>query len=266
MLKVLSLGAGVQSSTLALMFARGALPGTPDCAIFADTGAEPGGVYSWLSWLETQLPFPIYRVMHREGLRVALDRALAGGRFASVPFYTEADTKRGVGMLRRQCTSEYKVQPITKKLRELLGLKFRQRAPKTIAVIEYIGISLDEAHRMKPSRECWIEHRWPLIDAGMSRADCLAWLAEAGFPTPPKSACALCPYHDDTQWLDLKEREPAAWQEALEVDRLIRNGLPGTKQRLFLHESLKPLAEVALTRNVDPGRKFGNECEGMCGV
>ena len=40
-LRVLSLGAGVQSTTLALMAAHGEIGPMPDCAIFADTGWEP---------------------------------------------------------------------------------------------------------------------------------------------------------------------------------------------------------------------------------
>ena len=38
---IISLGAGVQSSTMALMAAHGEIGPMPDCAIFADTGAEP---------------------------------------------------------------------------------------------------------------------------------------------------------------------------------------------------------------------------------
>lgn len=48
-LRVLSLGAGVQSTTLALMAAHGAVGPTPDCAVFADTGCEPRAVYRHLS-------------------------------------------------------------------------------------------------------------------------------------------------------------------------------------------------------------------------
>ena len=59
---IISLGAGVQSSTMALMAAKGEITPMPDCAIFADTGWEPVRVYEWLDWLETQLPFPLYRV------------------------------------------------------------------------------------------------------------------------------------------------------------------------------------------------------------
>ncbi len=60
-LVVISLGAGVQSSTMALMAANGELP-KPDCAIFADTGYEPKAVYRYLEFLKKVLPYPIYNV------------------------------------------------------------------------------------------------------------------------------------------------------------------------------------------------------------
>ena len=72
MLNIISLGAGVQSSTMALMAAHGEITPMPDCAIFADTGAEPRKVYEWLDWLEKKLPYPVYRVMHKTGLRTAV--------------------------------------------------------------------------------------------------------------------------------------------------------------------------------------------------
>ena len=59
---ILSLGAGVQSSTLALMAAKGEVGPMPMAAIFSDTQAEPKEVYDWLDWLEKQLPYPVYRV------------------------------------------------------------------------------------------------------------------------------------------------------------------------------------------------------------
>ena len=51
MLKILSLGAGVQSTTLLLMSCKGELPKL-DCAIFADTGWEPKAVYEHFDWLK----------------------------------------------------------------------------------------------------------------------------------------------------------------------------------------------------------------------
>jgi 3'-phosphoadenosine 5'-phosphosulfate sulfotransferase (PAPS reductase)/FAD synthetase len=59
---IISLGAGVQSSTMALMAKHGEITPMPEFAIFADTQSEPSSVYRWLDWLGQQLPFPIIRV------------------------------------------------------------------------------------------------------------------------------------------------------------------------------------------------------------
>jgi hypothetical protein len=100
MLRILSLGAGVQSTTLALMVARGEIEPMLDCAIFADTQSEPASVYKHLDWLETQLPFPVYRVT-AGSLRAEIFGAMRGENRmdARPPFFTRAG-----GMLRRQCT------------------------------------------------------------------------------------------------------------------------------------------------------------------
>jgi len=268
MLNIISLGAGVQSSTMALMATHGEITPMPDAAIFADTGAEPKRVYAWLKWLEKQLPFPVYRVMHKQGL-LANIMSTGRGRFVSVPFFT--DSHNG-GMTRRQCTREFKVQPIEKKLRELMGLKPRQRAPNGIAVIQWIGISLDEAHRIKPNRNAWAESIWPLIDLRMTRADCLKWMRQHKYPEPAKSSCTFCPYHDDGLWRDMKKNDPKSFAQAVAVDKHIRSGAAsvarGMVGDLYLHRSLKPLAEIDLRTAEDAGQQsmFGNECEGMCGV
>lgn len=266
MIRVLSLGAGVQSSTLALMIAAGEVP-MVDAAIFADTGAEPRKVYDWLDWLETQLPFPVHRVMHKDGLLAALNDRTSGTRIANPPFYTSAGGGRE-GSLRRQCTREFKADPITRKLRELCGLKKGERAGEGIRSTQYIGISWDEAHRMKPSREAWIKHEWPLVERRMTRQHCLKWMADRGYPLPSKSSCTFCPYHDDALWRDMKRDDPTSWAQAVEVDTLIRDGVRGTSHQLYLHRSLKPLADIDFRNAADFGQidAFGNECEGMCGV
>ncbi len=260
---ILSLGAGVQSSTMALMSKHGEIE-APDCAIFADTGCEPQGVYAWIDFLKKILPFPVVCVQKGKGLKNALIDSFTQKRFASVPFFTESP--KGVGKLRRQCTREYKIEPITKKIRGLLGLKPGERSKTTIT--QYIGISTDEAARMKPARERWINTDWPLIDMDMSRNDCINWLQKANYPIPGKSSCTFCPYHNDLLWRDMKLYDPDSWSEAVHIDRLIRNGIRGTKQKLYLHRSLKPLEEVDFRTLEDMGQLnfFTEECEGICGI
>jgi hypothetical protein len=252
---------------MALMAAHGEITPMPDCAIFADTGAEPKSVYTWLNWLEKQLPFPVHRVMQKAGLRQMIIDSIAGQRFAGPPFFTESDGSSG-GMLRRQCTREFKIEPIKQKIRGLLGVGRGERAGKDVRVTQWIGISTDEIQRMKPSPDAWIKNRHPLIELEMSRDGCLKWMAVKGYPMPSKSACTFCPYHDDALWRDMKANDPHSFSDAVEIDEMIRGGVRGTKKKLYLHRSLTPLAQVDFRTAEDAGQlsMFNNECEGMCGV
>lgn len=251
---------------MAMMFEDGWLRPKPDYAIFANTHQEPVHVYQTLEWLRRRLSFPII-IVSKGDLGKDMAASVQGGRFAGIPFYTESAGKRE-GMLRRQCTREYKVEPITKKVRELVGLKKGERAPKRVLAVQYVGISLDEAVRMKPNRQHWIEHRWPLVDAGMRRLDCATWMSARGYPVPKKSACVFCPYHDDARWAEMKREEPQSWHEAVAMDKLARNGVRGTTAKLYLHQSLRPLEEIDFSTPEEMGQQvlWGDECEGMCGV
>lgn len=255
---VLSLGAGVQSTTMALMASRGDLP-MPDCAIFADTGWEPKAVYTHLDWLTKQLQFPVHRV-ERGNIRDDLLRC-AEGHWADVPAFVK-NPDGTIGLINRQCTKQYKLRPIRQKVRELLGIE-RKRSPDRSVVDQWIGISLDEAIRMKPSLEAWQTNVFPLIDRRMSRRDCLRWLADRQYPVPPKSACIGCPYHSNDQWRALP---PAEFAEAVEIDRAIRHSR--SKGELYLHRQCVPLDQVDFSTDEDRGQlnMFLNECEGMCGV
>jgi hypothetical protein len=269
---IISLGAGVQSSTMALMAAHGLIDPMPDCAIFADTGWEPKKVYEWLDWLETKLPFPVYRVS-AGSLRDNLVTNTTGQRFAAVPWFMPGSDGREV-MGRRQCTSEYKIQPIRKKVRELLGLKKGERGGKNVRVVQWIGISTDEIQRMKESQDKYIKHRWPLIEMRMNRNDCLKWMERTQYPKPAKSSCIGCPYHSNSQWRDLRDNSPDEWADAVEVDRIIRNGTPQQQSKStplnkqqFMHRDLRPLDQVDLSTPEERGQySFLDECEGMCGV
>jgi len=263
-LNIISLGAGVQSSTMALMAAHGEIKPMPGCAIFADTQWEPKSVYEWLDWLEKQLPFPVYRVSIGN-IRddIINNKTTTGQRFTSVPFFMDG------GMGGRQCTSEYKILPVNRKMRELLGYEPRQRIPGN-SIYKWIGISMDEAPRMKPSRNKWCVHTWPLVDLGMARQDCLNWMKDKGYPEPSKSSCIGCPYHNDLMWREMKLNDPDSFNDAVYVDKKIRDGgtYGGMDKEQYMHRSLLPLDQVDFRNAKDFGQidAFGEECDGMCGV
>lgn len=279
--RALSLGAGVQSTVLALLLARNDKRLSelgyeqPNVAVFADTGWEPEYVYRHLDWLEAELTYPLVRVS-AGNLRENLPRArtAAGYRFVDVPLFTvDSDGKKG--MLRRQCTNHYKVAPITKHVRKLAGGMPRRPFPKDRRVEMLIGISADEVLRMKPSREPWIDHRWPLVDLEMSREDCLEWFGvEYPGQDLPRSACVICPYRSDEHWIELKTSDPSSFQEAVDFDRWLRrsrrNPIRRTiESRPYLHVSRRPLDTVIselAESGPNSGERFDEECEGMCGV
>ena len=94
-------------------------------------------------------------------------------RFASVPFWVMGEDDREAPG-RRQCTREYKIDVVKRDVREVLGLKKGQRAQGKYVVEGWVGISLDEASRAKPSRYPWIVNRWPLLyDIPMRRNQCI---------------------------------------------------------------------------------------------
>lgn len=271
-MNIISLGAGVQSSTMALMAAHGEITPMPDAAIFADTQAEPKAVYEWLDWLEKQLPFPVYRVtkgnLWTESIRPRVSKKNGKTYFKFyAPTYTLMPNG-DKGMLPRKCTTDFKLVPIYQFLRKYAQVP---RGCKTVMVRSWIGISTDEASRMKPSKEPWAENVFPLIEHGISRRDCLIWMSAKGYPTPGKSACIFCPYHNDAMWQDMKANQPQEFAKAVQFERDLEvktTALVHLKSKEFLHSSRVPLDQVDFSTDEDRGQLnlFNNECEGMCGV
>jgi hypothetical protein len=280
-LRILSLGAGVQSTTLLLMALYGEFPDRPDCAIFADTGWEPKAVYAHLDWLEARARaggICIHRVT-AGNLRQDLLDAVSGKRprVANPPFYVrnrdeagEYETPDKGGMLWRSCTTEYKVQPIRRKIRALaVEAHGSARLPGGF-VEQWFGISADEWRRMRTSDVGYIVNRYPLVERRLTRQDCVAWLGRHGYKVPPKSACLGCPYHSEATWRAIKQSSPGEWEETVAFDHAIRRGLPGVKGEAFVHRSLVPLDLVDLRTEGDRGQPhlpgFEDECSGHCGV
>lgn len=266
MKRILSLGAGVQSTTIALMAECGEIAPI-DCAIFADTQSEPSAVYRHLAWIRKNVSFPVYQIS-KGSLRQEILDASAGvrGAWGRPPLFL-INPDGSDGMTRRQCTGDYKIVPIQKEVRKLLGIKPRSHGPKHVAVTKIIGISLDEAHRMKDAEFRWIRHEYPLVDLRMTRAACLDWLAQRGYPKPPKSACTFCPYHSDAMWADMKLNDPESFADAVAIDEALRSGSHFMlKGQPFIHRKRIPLALVDFSHIEQQPNMFGNECEGVCGV
>ena len=263
--RVLSLGAGVQSTTLLLLAAEGRIEPF-DAAIFADTGWEPRAVYDHLDRLERDVAGPAGIPIERVSYGNLRDDSLSPDHTVVLPLFVQQDDG-STALLTRQCTQNYKILPIYRHVRRLLGASEThslctscqgsgrrrapwQRAPHTgpgecsvcrgrgqrtrvgpvrpeAGWVEMaIGFSTDEIIRVAPSRRKYVENRFPLLELGWSRHDALAYLAARGFADTPRSACIACPYHSEAEWTHLRESSPAEWQEAIAFDSAVRDA-PG---------------------------------------
>ncbi|MFD9793356.1 hypothetical protein ACFWXK_20685 [Streptomyces sp. NPDC059070] len=224
-----------------------------DYAVFADTGWEPKAVYQHLDRLEKEIAkpagIPILRVSSGNIRNDALDPS---HRFASMPLYIlNRDGKQG--MTRRQCTGEYKIKPIKKKIRELLGYPHPVRVPKGVFVEQWVGISVDEFHRAKDSGVQYMRNLHPLIEMNWSRSDCVRYLTSLGLADTPKSSCLGCTYHGNAQWRSIRDSSPEEWADVVAFDAAIRAGNARANAtgnpllgQAFLHRSRVPLSEAPI--------------------
>lgn len=247
---IISLGAGVQSSTMALMAAHGEITPMPQFAVFADTGDESAETISWVEEMDRLLPFPVY-IAHRS----VLSEHLFEWGHSQIPAFRPGEIGK------RQCTKHWKIVPIQKRIRELTNTTRKRLGDG--AFVLWIGISTDEISRCKDSRVGWIQHRWPLIDARMSRRDCVGWMKSHGYNEPPKSACVYCPYQSHRQWRERKDKGGPEWEKVVRVSRQLE------ARGEYLTQSCEPIDLVDFSTDIERGQgelAFNNECEGMCGV
>lgn len=215
---VVSLGGGVQSTVIV---ARGIKEGWNIAAVvFADTGEEQDHTWAVVRHLES--------MCQEAGIPFAIVQGHDGQPL--VDWYKDLEAIPYV--TKRSCTDHFKIRPVRAWLTEN---GFR---PCTVA----LGITTDEAHRARDSDREWCPNAYPLLDLGMSRADCKAWLDEH-WDGPPvkKSGCKGCPMHGRKGYAALLRDDPAEFArwEAMEANG--RNY--GTKK----HHTLLPAGPTLAT-------------------
>lgn len=277
-LRVLSLGAGVQSSTVLFkMLDQEIKPA--DIAIFADTGNEPKEVYVWLDYLKDlmkdKMDFYVVRNEENTG-HIIDDYKSANGRHSLIPLHIKrADGTTSINM--RTCTAEYKIKPLQRKVKEILGGSLRGRCVEMV-----MGISYDEIQRAKIPSNKWQINCYPLVENKITRSDCKHWISHTDYGQPPRSACIICPYHDNKEWKNLKDNYPDEFEYAVKFDEWLRdpnsnsaalqkfrdyNEKKQTPSQQYVYKGKVPLKEATFDEPSDyQGTLFDDECEGMCGI
>ena len=235
--QVWSSGGGVQSTAIAALICQGKLP-APDLAVMADTGREYSPVMDYMH----NVTIPALR-------EAGVELHIAPHSLATVDLYSgaEGDTlvipaftdKSGEpGMLPKYCSQEWKTRVVQRFCREH-GISDAD---------QWIGFTTDEMERCRVYRadKPW-QHVYPLIDLRMNRGDCMAAIEAAGWPEPQRSACWMCPYRSDQEWLIEQQESPEDFQKAVELEKQMQEKDPN----VFLHRSCRPLGEIVFDDQPD---------------
>jgi hypothetical protein len=206
--RVLSFGAGVQTTALAIMIAEHKLD--VDAVVFADTGAEKPETYSYLE----DYTKPLLRSVGVEFITVK--SGIEGG----VNLYEYYLSHQNIPSVQyRRCTDLFKLRPIHK----LIGKK----------CIQLIGFSADETGRAENAKNKK-RKRFPLIEMGMHSADSRTLIQNYGWPIPLKSSCFVCMFQRFPEWNWLKNNHPELFQKALDLESTFHRRKPQMKNKMGL--------------------------------
>jgi len=216
-----SYGAGVQSTALLVLAAQQKIDF--DLFLFANVGDDSEHPDSLAYMTDVAVPYAaahgielvaLHKVK-RDGTKETLMGRLMkeGSRSLPIPVRMSNGAPGS-----RSCTADFKIRVIAKELKRR-GATVAD--PATVA----LGISVDEIERAKPGLDERMPYQfrvYPLLDLGLTRADCKRIIAEAGLPVPGKSACFFCPFHDKHAWANLARESPDLFQ----VRRQARGPVP----------------------------------------
>lgn len=260
-LEILSFGAGMQSTALALMSCENAHarrkgeqiphPQVPiyDVVVFCDLGFEP-------PWVIDQVNFTwnaceqagIWLKVLRSPLYDDFTENFGERRAISIPWWTLGEDGHKSKMP-RNCTIDYKVNAISKFIRwEVLGYKKGQRLrdEDKKAHNMHMGFSFEEKKRCKDSPNPMFVNRFPLVDMELVRADNYAYIRDVWGLETKASACTFCPFHQNYFFKYLRENLPETYKKLVGVDELLRdkNPKPPMEADLFISRSRKRLSEL----------------------
>lgn len=266
-MKILSCGAGMQSTALALMACANKLirdkrieaekfefkymEKVPiyDAILFCDLGLEPAWVYSQVYFIQQAcewagIPFYILE----SNLYKDYIKDFGNKRVVSIPFWS-VDESGKKGKMMRNCTLDYKISIMQKFVRQqLLGYKKGQRTkPEDIKAHEmHLGFSKEEERRCKENPHKMFVNKFPLCEMGLERKDNYAYIKDIWGLETKASACCFCPFHTNYFFKFIKKNNKEEYEKTLEFDQILEDKQKDTKIRskLYISKSRKRIKDL----------------------
>lgn len=265
-LQVWSCGGGTQSCAIGALIVQGKLP-KPDVCVIADTGRETRTTWEYLDSVLN----PALKSVGLECLRISAQEwaqrwakislwDLNRTKDVLIPAFSTLDMPEGgkPNKLKNFCTGGWKVEVIESWMSKVLGVTRSK-------YVKWIGFSRDEQTRIVKMQQGKEYTKglisFPLLtECPMTRRECIQLVESMGWPTPPRSACWMCPNHSPHEWRLMKAERPDEFQKAVELEREIHAVDPDA----WLHRSCVPLDQVDFSQ---PEDLFSRPCDsGMCFV
>lgn len=240
MTKAFSFGGGVQSVAALVLAAQGRID--YDTFLFANVGDDSEYPETMVYLRQVAMPYAeannlkiveLYKTRKDGTTETLWEKLHRTERSIDIPMRMSNGAPGN-----RSCTADFKIKVVAKWMRQNGATKIK---PGEVG----IGISTDEAQRMKPSQLPHIINRYPLIDLMLSRKDCEQLIASAGIPVPPKSSCFFCPFHTVKAWQDLYDNQPELFAKSVALERMINDRRKSIgRDSIWLSNKLRPLDEV----------------------
>jgi hypothetical protein len=212
-------GGGTQSAAIAALICTGAL--RPDFGVIVDTQREVSQTWKYHDEIIVPALAKVGVTLHRVPKARYTNIDLWGGKDGDSLLIPAFQNKTGEqGKLPTFCSNEWKSRVMQRFCRDLM--------PDSKGFDIWLGISRDEAHRMKTGHTGKWQYKHPLIDDGrmLSRQDCRDLVRSMGWPEPPRSRCWMCPNQGPAEWADLEKNWPADAAKANKLERQIQERDP----------------------------------------
>ncbi|WP_178116679.1 hypothetical protein [Pseudomonas sp. L-22-4S-12] len=203
---VVAYGAGTNSTALLVEMVRLGEP--VDAILFADTGGERPGTYAYVAmfsaWLVEQ-GYPAIVTVKKGGRQETLEEDCL--RKAMLPSLSYGF---------KGCSHKYKIEPQNQWVNNWPPAKAAWADSQK--VVKLIGYDLDEPHRAAIPEDDKYSYRYPLLEWGWGREECVAAITTAGLPQPGKSSCFFCPSMTKPEILQLRMEHPELLIRALNIE------------------------------------------------
>ena len=163
----------------------------------------------------------------------------------------------------RWCTNRLKTQPRERFLRELR---------KKYNVIEYVGIAADEQYRLKRKNNQRESCRHPLVEWGMTEADCLQYCYDRGFDWGglyekfSRVSCWCCPLQPLSELRILYHEFPDLWEQLKQWDNQTFRKFRADYSVVELEIRFKLEDEWKAAGRIPKGKDFFNALKEQLGV